>query len=96
MTEIMAAAAVVTVAEGAEVVVDLEEEEVADGDESIELQNETTRRGCITAWSVFLAQYPHEAWQRGAGMVTLHLNISLSQKDRDTETSSNHGTREFE
>jgi len=84
------------VADEAEEVVALEEEEVADGDDSIELRKETAKRGCITAWSVFLAQYPHEAWQRGAGMVTLLLHISLLQKDRNAETSSNHETREFE
>jgi hypothetical protein len=42
------------------VVVDLEEEVVADGDDdSIELQKETTRRGCITAWSVVFGAIPN-------------------------------------
>jgi hypothetical protein len=76
--------------------VGLEEEEAADGDDFIELQKETTRRGCITAWSVFLAQYPHEAWQRGAGRSIVFLHIPLLLKCRNTETSSIHETREFE
>jgi hypothetical protein len=58
MTESTAAAAVAMVADGAEVVVGLEEEEAADGDDFIGLQKETTRRGCITAWSVFFGAIP--------------------------------------
>jgi hypothetical protein len=63
MTESTAAVAVVmaVVADEAEVVVvALEEEVVADGDDdSIELQKETTRRRCITAWSVFFGAIPN-------------------------------------
>lgn len=84
------------VADEVEEVVVSEEGAVADGDDSIELQKKTTRRGCITAGSVFLVQYPHEAWQRGAGMVTLLSHIFLFYKDKNTETSSNRETQEFE
>jgi hypothetical protein len=78
-------------AEGAEVVVALEEGEAADGDDFIGIQKQMTRRGCITAWLVFLAQYPHEAWQRGAGMVIylfLKYIFLCTLKGRNTETNS--------
>jgi hypothetical protein len=103
MTESTAAVAVVmaVVADEAEVVVvALEEEVVADGDDdSIELQKETTRRRCITAWSVFFwRNTQYEAWQRGAGMaVCLFYTYSpaLLLKGRNAETTRNHETREF-
>jgi hypothetical protein len=71
-------------ADEVEVVAAMEEEEVADGDDVIRLQKETTRRGCITAWSVFLAQYPYEAWQRGAGVVNcLFLHIFCTSREQE-------------
>jgi hypothetical protein len=45
---------------------------------------------------VFLAQYPHEAWQRGAGWSIVFLHIPLLLKGSNTETSSIHEAREFE
>lgn len=73
-------------ADGAEVVVAMEEGEVADGDGVIRLQKETTRRGiALQLWSVFLAQYPYEAWQRGAGEVNcLFLHIPCTSKRTGT------------
>lgn len=73
-------------ADEAEVVVAMADGEVADGDDVdvIRLQKETTRQGCITAWLVFLAQYPHEAWQRGAGVVNcLFLHILCTSKEQE-------------
>ena len=63
MTEIMAAEAAVTVADEEEEAAGLEEGAVVDGDDSIELQKETTRRrrmhnslvgvfGAIPAWGM--------------------------------------------